>query len=171
MLWKWTLNWVYHVSYYSTVNVKFFTRPLLVSYYLRHCHYFNISFYLRIYSMQCGIVKTVYWYKPLIVIAGVFIPNWCVWWACHCLLQIVRRLILSSIVQSESSYLDSLKRILQVSHISAQVTGVALHVSVERLCFYGRQKKWNICEWTYLKDWWVWVDSLIWRLFCNSHLH
>lgn len=32
--------------------------------------------------------------------------------------QVVRRLILSSIVQSESSYLESLKRILQVSHSS-----------------------------------------------------
>ncbi|KAG8002371.1 Rho guanine nucleotide exchange factor 10-like protein [Nibea albiflora] len=34
--------------------------------------------------------------------------------------QVVRRLILSSIVQSESSYLDSLKRIIHVSHISRQ---------------------------------------------------
>ncbi|XP_031695912.1 rho guanine nucleotide exchange factor 10-like protein [Anarrhichthys ocellatus] len=37
--------------------------------------------------------------------------------------QVVRRLILTSIVQSESNYLDSLKRILQVSHVPPQVTG------------------------------------------------
>ncbi|XP_035514794.1 rho guanine nucleotide exchange factor 10-like protein [Morone saxatilis] len=40
--------------------------------------------------------------------------------------QVVRRLILSSIVQSESSYLDSLKRILQVSRTSPQITALFL---------------------------------------------
>lgn len=43
-------------------------------------HYFNISFYLifnHIYSIQCGVVKTVCWYDTLIVIAGVFIPDLC----------------------------------------------------------------------------------------------
>uniref|UniRef100_A0A669EM47 Rho guanine nucleotide exchange factor 10 like n=1 Tax=Oreochromis niloticus TaxID=8128 RepID=A0A669EM47_ORENI len=45
--------------------------------------------------------------------------------------QVVRRLILRSIVQSESSYLDSLKRILQVRHVSLQVLSTACQCGTE----------------------------------------
>lgn len=47
--------------------------------------------------------------------------------------QVVRRLILSSIVQSEISYLDSLKRILQVSHVLSLYT-LSVHQDLPTCC-------------------------------------
>uniref|UniRef100_A0A669C6N3 Rho guanine nucleotide exchange factor 10 like n=1 Tax=Oreochromis niloticus TaxID=8128 RepID=A0A669C6N3_ORENI len=71
----------------------------------------------------------------------------------HCFVQVVRRLILRSIVQSESSYLDSLKRILQVRHVSLQVLSTVrqifhrLHEIYQCHCMFQIALASRVAEW------------------------